>query len=76
MAVGRFRGRDQRVQSPLGVTTLLEALYRSVGPQTRITYGPDWSLASGADVLIVVLADVPYAEVRETGLIFVCQRIR
>lgn len=43
-------------------TTLLQAVRRTVSPRTRVTHS--WDLAGGteADVVLVVLAEPPYAE--------------
>lgn len=45
-----------------GGTTILKAIEQSVSPQTMITYSKDGSNATGADVGVVVIGEIPYAE--------------
>lgn len=45
-----------------GGTTLLKAIQESVSPQTKVTFSKDGSGANGADVGIVVIGEIPYAE--------------
>jgi beta-glucosidase len=45
-----------------GGTTILKAIEQSVSPQTRVTYSQDGSDAAGADVGVVVIGEIPYAE--------------
>lgn len=43
-------------------TTLLQAVRSTVGPRTRVTYSRDLAGGTAADVIVVVLAEPPYAE--------------
>ena len=45
-----------------GGTTILKAIEQSVSPQTKVTYSKDGSDAAGADVGVVVIGEIPYAE--------------
>jgi beta-glucosidase len=45
-----------------GGTTILKAIQESVSPQTKVTFARDGSGASSADVGIVVIGELPYAE--------------
>ena len=45
-----------------GGTTILKAIEQSVSPQTMVTYSKDGSAARGADVGVVVIGEIPYAE--------------
>lgn len=45
-----------------GGTTILAALREAAGPGTRVTYSADGSGAAGADVALVVVGEMPYAE--------------
>ena len=45
-----------------GGTTILEAIRNTVGPDTEVTFSLDGSGADGADVVIVVIGETPYAE--------------
>ena len=47
-----------------GGTTLLAAIRAAVSPDTKITYSIDGSGASGADAAVVVLGEMPYAEMK------------
>jgi beta-glucosidase len=47
-----------------GGTTILEAIKKSVSPNTQVTFSLDGSKANGADVAIVVIGETPYAEGR------------
>jgi beta-glucosidase len=45
-----------------GGTTLLAAIKKSVSPKTEVTYSPDGTGAAGATVGVVVVGEMPYAE--------------
>ena len=45
-----------------GGTTLLAAIKKTVSPRTEITYSPDGGNLHGADAIIVVIGEKPYAE--------------
>ena len=45
-----------------GGTTILKAIQESVSPQTKVTFSVDGSNASGAELGIVVIGEIPYAE--------------
>jgi beta-glucosidase len=45
-----------------GGTTLLSAIKKTVSDQTEVTYSPDGTNLAGADAVIVVAGEMPYAE--------------
>ena len=45
-----------------GGTTILAALSKAAGPDTKVTYSRDGANAAGADVGVVVIGEPPYAE--------------
>lgn len=45
-----------------GGTTILEAIRRAVGADTEVTFSLDGNGAEGADAVIVVIGETPYAE--------------
>jgi beta-glucosidase len=45
-----------------GGTTILEAIRQAVAPGTRVTYSTDGSDSGGADAIVVVIGEKPYAE--------------
>ena len=45
-----------------GGTTILEAIQNTVSANTQVTYSKDGTAAIGADVVVVVLGERPYAE--------------
>ncbi len=47
-----------------GGTTILTAIRNSVGPGTRVTFSPDGSDLQGADDVVVVVGEQPYAEMK------------
>ncbi len=47
-----------------GGTTLLAAVRQAVGPNTEVTHSADGSGVAGADAVIVVIGERPYAEMR------------
>ncbi|MDI1336656.1 MAG: glycoside hydrolase family 3 N-terminal domain-containing protein [Lacunisphaera sp.] len=55
-----WQGKPGKVTE--GGTTILEAFRQSVGPNCEITCSADASAAKGADAVVVVLAEDPYAE--------------
>ena len=55
-----WQGRRGKVTT--GGTTILKAVQQSVSPETEVTYSTDGSGTQGADVVIVVVGEKPYAE--------------
>jgi beta-glucosidase len=49
-------------ENTTGGTTILEAIKHSVSPETMVTFAKDGSGANGADLGIVVIGEIPYAE--------------
>jgi beta-glucosidase len=47
-----------------GGTTILAAIRAAAGTGTEITYSPDASGAAGADAVVVVIGETPYAEMK------------
>ena len=47
-----------------GGTTILAAIRKAVAPGTEVTFSPDDSGAVGADAAVVVVGEMPYAEMR------------
>jgi beta-glucosidase len=47
-----------------GGTTLLAAIKKTVSPQTEVTYSPAGGNLRGADAVIVVVGEKPYAEMK------------
>jgi beta-glucosidase len=45
-----------------GGTTILKAIQETVSPQTKVTFSVDGSDAAGADLAVVVIGEIPYAE--------------
>ncbi|MBN1411058.1 MAG: glycoside hydrolase family 3 C-terminal domain-containing protein [Spirochaetales bacterium] len=45
-------------------TTVLEAIRKAVSPGTKVTYNEDGEGAMGHDVAVVVIGELPYAEMR------------
>jgi beta-glucosidase len=56
----KWQGQVGKVTS--GGTTILEAIEQSVSSETRVTFTPNGAGAGGADVAIVVVGEMPYAE--------------
>ena len=57
-----WQGRKGKVTH--GGTTLLAALHDAVGPATIISYSTDGSNMENADVILVVVGEPPYAEMK------------
>jgi beta-glucosidase len=55
-----WQGRGGAVTT--GGTTILGAITRAAGPDTRVTYSRDGANAAGADAGVVVIGETPYAE--------------
>ena len=55
-----WQGRTGAVTS--GGTTVLTAVKQAVSPQTQVTFSPNGSDLAGADGILVVVGDAPYAE--------------
>lgn len=47
-----------------GGTTILSAMRRAVGPGTQVTYSADGTGGTGADAVVVVVGETPYAEMQ------------
>lgn len=47
-----------------GGTTLLAAIRKTVSPETEVAYSADGSAVKGADAVIVVVGEEPYAEMK------------
>jgi beta-glucosidase len=47
-----------------GGTTILAALRQAVGPKGQVTFSPDASQLQGADAIIAVVGEQPYAEMK------------
>ena len=47
-----------------GGTTILAAIRQTVSPETQVTFSPDASDVKNADVVIVVVGEPPYAEMK------------
>lgn len=45
-----------------GGTTILEAIQKTVSPETKVTFSADGTGAQGADIGVVVIGETPYAE--------------
>ena len=55
-----WQGRTGQVTH--GGTTILSAIRQTVSPETQVTFSPDASDLTNADVVIVVIGEKPYAE--------------
>jgi beta-glucosidase len=55
-----WQGKSGKVTT--GGTTILEAIQNTVPAGTKVTYTKDGSGAAGADVVVVVVGEKPYAE--------------
>jgi beta-glucosidase len=55
-----WQGRSGAVTT--GGTTILAAITKAAGPNTKVTYSRDGANAAGADVGVVVIGETPYAE--------------
>jgi beta-glucosidase len=55
-----WQGRRGNVTA--GGTTILAAIRRTVSPDTQITFSPDASDLKGADAILAVVGEPPYAE--------------
>ena len=49
---------------PHGGTTILQAIRNTVEPGTQVTFSPDGGSLTGADAVVVVVGELPYAETR------------
>ena len=47
-----------------GGTTLLAAIQQTVSPKTEVTFSPDGENVRGAEAIIVVVGEMPYAEMK------------
>jgi beta-glucosidase len=47
-----------------GGTTILAAIQKTVSPDTKVTFSPDGSNVAGADAIIAVVGELPYAEMK------------
>jgi beta-glucosidase len=57
-----WQGRKGEVTH--GGTTILSAIREAVSPETKVTFSPDGSDIQGADAVIVVTGEMPYAEMK------------
>jgi beta-glucosidase len=57
-----WQGKTGKVTS--GGTTLLTGIRQTVSGSTQVTYSPDGTDCSGADSIIVVVGEQPYAEMK------------
>jgi beta-glucosidase len=57
-----WQGRKGEVTH--GGTTILSAIRQAVSPETKVTFSPDGSDIQGADAVIVVTGEMPYAEMK------------
>lgn len=57
-----WQGKPGNVTS--GGTTILAGLRQVAGPQTEVAYSPDAGELSGADAVLVVVGEAPYAEMK------------
>jgi len=57
-----WQGRTGAVTT--GGTTILSAIRKTVTPETTVSFSPDGSGAAGADAAIVVVGELPYAEMK------------
>jgi beta-glucosidase len=57
-----WQGKPGKVTS--GGTTLLEAIQQTVSAETKVTYSADGGEIEAADVVIVAVAEEPYAEMK------------
>jgi beta-glucosidase len=57
-----WQGRTGNVTP--GGTTLLSAIKNAVSPETVVTYSPDGTNLAGADTVVVVVGENPYAEMK------------
>jgi beta-glucosidase len=47
-----------------GGTTILAAIQKTVSPDTKVTFSPDASNVAGADAIVAVVGELPYAEMK------------
>jgi beta-glucosidase len=57
-----WQGRTGKVTS--GGTTILEAIHKTVSPETAIMYSTNGSQLADAEVVVVVVGELPYAEMK------------
>ncbi len=57
-----WQGKSGTVTS--GGTTILAAVRKAVGPDTKVTFSPDGTHIEGADAALVVIGEQPYAEMK------------
>jgi beta-glucosidase len=57
-----WQGRTGEVMR--GGTTILAAVRKAVSPGTKVTFSPDGGNAQGADAVLVVVGEEPYAEMK------------
>src|SRR5262249_51316790 len=57
-----WQGKQGKVTS--GGTTILSGLRQTTGRQTEVAYSPDGSDLAGAEVVLVVVGEPPYAEMK------------
>jgi beta-glucosidase len=57
-----WQGKTGEVTS--GGTTILAAIRQTVSPDTKVTFSPDAGNIQGADAVLVVVGELPYAEMK------------
>jgi beta-glucosidase len=57
-----WQGRPGEVTK--GGTTILDAIRKTVSPDTQVTFSPNAADAKGADAALVVIGEMPYAEMK------------
>jgi beta-glucosidase len=57
-----WQGRKGEVTQ--GGTTILSAIRQAVSPETKVTFSPDGSEVQNAGAIVVVVGEMPYAEMR------------
>jgi beta-glucosidase len=56
--------QGQAGELPHGGTTILKAIRNAVAPGTQVTFSPDGSDLTSADAVVVVVGELPYAEMK------------
>ncbi len=57
-----WQGKSGKVMS--GGTTILQAVRKTVNSRTQVSYSPEGADLSGADAILVVVGEQPYAEMK------------
>lgn len=56
--------QGQAGQALPGGTTILQAIRQTVSPATKVAFSPDGADLAGADAVLVVIGELPYAEMK------------